>query len=245
MAERDFKGVWIDKDIWLDDNLSPFDKVLLVEIDSLDGENGCYKSNAKFAEFMQCSDKSVSRSVKKLEDFGYIKIKTVITTKGTKRTINLSRGGWTKCLGVGGQSVYQGNTVEGIQKEIDIKDETCLEVSLNEKVDKVISYLNEKTGKKFRAAASKTKSLIQARINEGYNLQDFKNVVDTKIEDWLNTDSAKYIRPETLFGNKFDGYLNEMSAKPEKTAEQKMFESTGGTYNAYADPGHPLYKGNK
>jgi hypothetical protein len=42
---RDFKGVWIPKDVWLDHNLTWMEKLLLVEIDSLDAEKGCFASN--------------------------------------------------------------------------------------------------------------------------------------------------------------------------------------------------------
>ena len=70
---RDFKGVWIPKEVWLDTRLNALDKVILIEIDSLDqGENGCYASNEHLAEFCQCSKTKVSTAIKKLIDCGYI-----------------------------------------------------------------------------------------------------------------------------------------------------------------------------
>lgn len=71
--ERDFKGVWIPKEVWLDARLSALDKVILTEIDSLDqGERGCYASNQYIAEFCQCSTTKVSTSVSKLIEYGYL-----------------------------------------------------------------------------------------------------------------------------------------------------------------------------
>lgn len=71
--ERDFKGVWIPKEIWLDTRLNALDKVILVEIDSLDdGENGCYASNKYLSEFCQCSITKVSNAISKLAEYGYI-----------------------------------------------------------------------------------------------------------------------------------------------------------------------------
>lgn len=71
--QRDFKGVWIPRDVWLDGRLSALDKVILIEIDSLDnGERGCYASNAYLAEFCQCSERKVSATISKLIEFGYI-----------------------------------------------------------------------------------------------------------------------------------------------------------------------------
>lgn len=73
----------------------------------------------------------------------------------------------------------------------------------------VISYLNEKAGTKYRATTSKTQALIRAREREGFTLDDFKAVIDKKCAEWMGCDMEKYLRPETLFGPKFEGYLNE------------------------------------
>jgi hypothetical protein len=71
--ERDFKGVWIPKVVWLDSRLSALDKVILTEIDSLDqGERGCYASNKHIADFCQCSEAKVTKSVSMLIKFGYL-----------------------------------------------------------------------------------------------------------------------------------------------------------------------------
>lgn len=82
-ASRDFKGVWIPKEVWLDGRLSMLDKGILTEIDSLDmGESGCFASNEHLAEFCQCSERKVSESISKLIDLGYV---TVISFDGRKR----------------------------------------------------------------------------------------------------------------------------------------------------------------
>ena len=73
MTERDFKGVWIPKVVWLDNRLTALDKVILTEIDSLDqGERGCYASNQHIAEFCQCSVTKVSTSISKLIELNYL-----------------------------------------------------------------------------------------------------------------------------------------------------------------------------
>lgn len=74
----------------------------------------------------------------------------------------------------------------------------------------IIEYLNEKLGTKYKPNASKNKTVINARLNEDYKLDDFKKVIDNKYADWsTNPKMAKFLRPETLFGTKFEGYLNE------------------------------------
>lgn len=72
----------------------------------------------------------------------------------------------------------------------------------------VVTYLNAQTGQHYRATSSKTNSLLNARFREGFTVQDFQTVIDSKAKDWLADDQmARYLRPETLFGNKFEGYL--------------------------------------
>ena len=71
---RDFKGVWIPKEIWLNENLTMIEKVILIEIDSLDNEEGCIAANDYLAKFCQCSNWAVSTAIKKLQQLGYIKI---------------------------------------------------------------------------------------------------------------------------------------------------------------------------
>ena len=84
---------------------------------------------------------------------------------------------------------------------------------LNNIYSSVIDYLNEKTertGKeKYSSTSTKTQKLIKARLREKYELEDFKIVIDKKCKEWLGTDMEKYLRPETLFGNKFESYLKQ------------------------------------
>lgn len=87
----------------------------------------------------------------------------------------------------------------------------------------IVDYLNEKTGSKYRSSGSKTKSLIKARTNEGFSLDDFKTVIEKKAKEWSGTDMEKYLRPETLFSTKFEGYLNQkQSANPRQSGYGKQ-----------------------
>lgn len=73
-TQRDFKGVWIPKEIWLSDKLSLMEKVLFVEIHSLDNERGCYASNRYFAEFFNISERQISTYVSSLKDKGFVTV---------------------------------------------------------------------------------------------------------------------------------------------------------------------------
>ena len=77
----------------------------------------------------------------------------------------------------------------------------------------VIDYLNIKANTSYRINTKNTQSLINARVREGFTIEDFKKVIDSKSGEWLNTDFEKYLRPATLFGGKFENYLNEANKK--------------------------------
>ena len=74
----------------------------------------------------------------------------------------------------------------------------------------VIDYLNDKIGARYKASSDVSKRLIDARVKEGYKLDDFKQVIDNKVATWARDQKmSKYLRPQTLFGTKFESYLNE------------------------------------
>ena len=101
-------------------------------------------------------------------------------------------------------TLYKQNTDNQVQKQNTEtknteKEKICLAV---------IAHLNEVTGASYRAETKKTQSLIEARLGEGYRLEDFMKVIDKKHREWTGTEFARYLRPITLFGDKFESYLN-------------------------------------
>ena len=79
----------------------------------------------------------------------------------------------------------------------------------------VIDKLNEKANTRFKPTTQKTKSLINARLKEKFTLEDFYKVIDIKCEQWKGSHMEVYLRPNTLFSNKFESYLNEYRLKYE------------------------------
>ena len=84
------------------------------------------------------------------------------------------------------------------------------------KIVEIVDYLNTVAKTNYRSSSQKTRSFIIARINEKYTVENFKKVIDTKVAEWIGTEYEKYLRPETLFSNKFENYLNqkETAKKP-------------------------------
>ncbi|MFD3085431.1 conserved phage C-terminal domain-containing protein, partial [Streptococcus agalactiae] len=72
-----------------------------------------------------------------------------------------------------------------------------------------IAYLNQKTNSNYKFVDSNI-NLVKARMKEKYTLEDFKIVIDKKVNEWAGSDMAKYLRPSTLFNaTKFESYLNQ------------------------------------
>lgn len=85
----------------------------------------------------------------------------------------------------------------------------------------IVDYLNSKIGTHYRATTRKTQSLIKARMNEGFTVDDFKKVIDNKSAEWgKDSKMSKYLRPETLFGTKFESYLNQAAVKPKRKSKR-------------------------
>ena len=90
-------------------------------------------------------------------------------------------------------------------------------------IKQVVNYLNERLGSNYKSNTPKTRDKIKARINEGFTLEDFKKVIDIKFIEWKGTEFEKYLRPETLFGTKFESYLNQKDSStkgPVKYSEE-------------------------
>lgn len=90
----------------------------------------------------------------------------------------------------------------------------------------ILDYLNSKAGTSYRASSKATQRFINARLNENYTVDDFKKVIDIKVANWKDDPKmSKYLRPQTLFSNKFEGYLNEPmpTKQPPKRAKGYLF----------------------
>ena len=233
MQKRDFKGVWIPKEIWLSTDLKVMEKLILVEIDSLDNEDGCFASNEHFSKFFSLSKNRCSEIIKSLEKKGYIKI-DYIYQEGSKaisrRVIRCVRNidGGIRNIDNPIRKTEEGysenrednntsfsNTFSNTSNKKDIVEHSPTEpVPYQE----VVEYLNQKTGKNFKHTSKVTQRHIRARLAEGFTVSDFKQVIDKKCSDWLRDQKMKeYLRPETLFGTKFESYLNSKTTTTKQT----------------------------
>ncbi len=110
-----------------------------------------------------------------------------------------------------GKSQPINNLLTTIEEKKEVKNKKNKDILCP--VQEVIEYLNDKAGTSFRVTSATTKALVTARCNDGFTLDDFKSVIDKKVDEWKDTEMAVYIRPSTLFGTKFESYKNQLPGK--------------------------------
>ena len=120
------------------------------------------------------------------------------------------------------ESTVVSTVVSNVESTALNKHKQKLKPKHNNYIVEIIEYLNEKAGTRYKANSKKTKDLVNARLNEGFTVDDFKTVIDKKVAEWKATEFEKFLRPETLFGNKFEGYLNQNIVKHRKTEKETL-----------------------
>lgn len=123
--------------------------------------------------------------------------------------------------------------------ENNVTEEKPLKVVWTEETKHIIDYLNKRTGKKYSVKTKKTAQLIHKLLDNGFTVEDFERVIDIKCKQWLNNEKMnQYLRPRTLFSEKFEDYLNEAPARIKQQASSgqsvsdKMRELYGSEWKA-------------
>ena len=175
----------------------------------------------KYAAALGLSEQQVRTAMQHLQKTGEIS-----TIKATNRFSVIKIEKWALYQSQDAESNQQPNqratsnqpainqqlTTSKNNKNIRNKEDDIYSPGSRPDIVEIVRYLNFVTGSSYKAFGKKTQSLIRARMADGFTVDDFKTVIDKKAAEWLGTDMAKYLRPETLFGTKFEGYLNQ----PEK-----------------------------
>lgn len=234
---RELSGHWLWDDrpfsrgqAWIDILLlaNHAEKKILRNGDLVEIERGQFVTSIlKLSERWGWGRKKTSNFLELLEKDGMITQKR--TTQDT--TITVIKYGVYQCIeqpeeqrrnSAGTTQEQPGNTnknVKNDKNEKEVKDNMSPEYPYKD----VIAYLNQRAGTAFRDSSKDSKKHIVARFVEGFTLDDFKAVVDKKVSEWSNDpDMSKYIRPSTLFGPKFEGYLNQPAVKPGRNPKNQF-----------------------
>ena len=218
----------IPANVRYDKNLPANAKLLYGEITALCNERGyCWATNNYFAELYGVSKVSISKWINKLVEQGYIgsSLHYKVGSKEIEgRYLTLVNDPHKEKFNTPIKEKFKENTTS-INTTV---NNTNNKNHMSGKPDSIpysdiIKHLNEKANRSFKVT-NKWKDLIKARWNEGQRYDDFIKVIDVKTAQWLkDSKMSKYLRPETLFSNKFDSYLNEIEPiKNERTSNSPV-----------------------
>ena len=171
---------------------------------SQDGESSFTGSLQYLSDFTNTSKPTVIKALKELVEKGYLlkEEKEINGVKFNKYKANLQV---VKKFNWGSKETLLGGSKETLPNNKDINN------NINNNIIYIVDYLNQKTGSKYRADTPKTKTLIKGLLTNGktpFTVEDCVTVIDKKYDEWNGTEWEKYLRPETLFGAKFESYLN-------------------------------------
>ena len=158
----------------------------------------CLTSLKRINERTGLTYQQIRTSLGKLEKSG--EINKQITSRNSIITIN-NYNDYQECNKQVTSNQQASNNIKEYKEYKEKKE-------LNKYIVEIINYLNLRTGSHYTYRTAGTRHKIEVRLKEGFTIDDFKVVIDKMCVEWMNTDMQKYLRPETLFGTKFESYLN-------------------------------------
>ncbi|MGT2743664.1 conserved phage C-terminal domain-containing protein [Streptococcus plurextorum] len=191
------------------------------------GQVFMYFTNSEFCEELGCSENTVTKTKKELKEAGLLLEERQGLTKPNRLYIKGPESS-SEPQNLGDRTVK--TTALDPQKVQTIKTDiskTDISNNILSTCKEILDYLNNVAGRNFQAKSRSHQKVIQARLNEGYSLEDFKKVVDVMTASWKGTDYEQYLQPQTLFGNKMDNYLNKPMPKQARQADDRTDERLG------------------
>jgi len=173
--------------------------------------------------------------------FGFIKVIVNSSNQHTSKVVALSKNDKAS------DKALDKATDEASDEPSDKPTDTIIEQKNNRTIEQknsreefsteIINYLNRQLNTSYKTNTAKTRNLIKARVNEGFEIEDFKKVISNRKKLWFNDPEMKqYLRPETLFGNKFEGYLNSIPQSQKPEMDERMKAALQRAEEAKKDP---------
>lgn len=261
---------WVENDLIDREDLTIYEKMIYMTLVRHSNENSiCFPSYRTIAQKSGCSERQAKKVAKDLEKKKLIKkenrtkgnskekesnIYIVLSTKvGSERdaqqVVNVMHNGGecdaqqvVNVMHSNKTNINKTNLTNNIYSPLEQKEEKTKDKEIYKRI---VDYLNKTADKSFKSTTKKTISLIDARLKEGFTEEEFYKVIDNKVLNWLDDDKMNaYLRPETLFGNKFESYLNETpkkslkgneSVKGNQKANNNRFANFDQTFNKYSE----------
>lgn len=236
--QREFKGIWIPKEVWLDTRLNALDKVIFAEIDSFSSTGKvCFQNNATIAEFCQCSESKVSKTISKLIDIGYIRC---VSFDGRKRYLQSCLVNFTTLDG----KIYE-------SAEHNLPD-------TNKSTSKSTLPPNNPPMGEPEKPKKKRKSASAEEVEAAVKAFNYPESTNERLREWLEVRKAKHI-PNTVSAvqkciktlpdmakkshMRIDAYLDQVIMRGWAAFyEIHDYQQNNGSYGRRPEPPAPQYK---
>jgi len=231
--ERDFKGVWIPKEIWLTKELTLLEKVIYTEISSLDNENHCTAGNEYFAEFCNCSESKITRAISKLQDLGMIEVlsfdgrhRKICIRQSLRQTMTKSDADYDKVM-----SINIDNNQINKKKELLISKD----INNSQKVEEIKNLYNSHcinlpkiaklTDKRIKAIGSLLKKYSIEEITQVFDIANESDFLMGKNDRGWKADLDFILREDkfiNILEGKYGGHrkINRVSSDMGRTANR-------------------------
>lgn len=268
IRERDW--FWIENVLIDREDLTIYEKMIYIVLARHSNEESfCFPSYKTISAKCGCSERQAKNVIKSLEEKGLIKKKNrmknnsndkesniyfILTAKigyacDAQQVVNMMHNPYAPHAQQVVNEVHSNNTninktnlTNNIYSPVGQKEDKTNDKETHKRI---IDYLNEKADKSFKSTTKKTRDLINARLKEGFVEEDFYKVIDNKVHAWLeDAKMSVYLRPETIFGNKFESYLNEVprmakngneDVKGNKEVSKNKFANFEQTFTQYSN----------
>lgn len=200
---------WLENEIIDREDLTIYEKMIYTVLARhTNSESTCFPSYNIIARKSGCSERQAKNCIKSLIE------KNLIIKIGTKGRANVYQVMSARTSACDAQElvheVHTYSACDALEPVHEVHTNNTNITIHNKNIQSlVIERLNKACNKNYKSSTPKTKKLIQARLNENFALEDFYKVIDLKSKEWLGSEMEKFLRPETLFGTKFESYLNQ------------------------------------
>nr|UVM90682.1 MAG: replication initiator protein A [Bacteriophage sp.] len=199
-------------------------------------------SRKYLAEWCGCSMATIDRTLNSLVDKGLISRTSYVTKHGYRAV---------EYAAMGPSRLDESSAAESCAADTDDpripaaepqpllnEPQTPVQPKEPDPTEEIVDHLNQRAGTHYRATTASTRKLIKARLKEGFTVDEIKLVIDKKCAEWLtNAAMVDYLRPETLFGPKFESYLNAQS-RPQASRTGYQPQPIQGTAATILPDGH-------
>ena len=160
------------------------------------------RSMSALAQDWACEVRTARKVLVKLQEMGWCSFE-----KHPDNTLEVNLHNYKEFQEIDTKEMVRRNRISPVKLQPLRPDQSKAEQTIP--YQEVVEHLNLLSGKAYRHTSGNTQRYIRIRWNEGFRLDDFMYVNQIKAEEWLGTEREKYLRPETLYGNKFEGYRQQ------------------------------------